>query len=77
VRRVRKGDVLVFNFPYATDADRMKLESKVYYCKRCMGVVGETCVWEWNFESHRIYLPFAEEELLVDPTNYEDYRRNI
>lgn len=77
VRRVCKGDVLVFNFPYATDADRMKLESKVYYCKRCVGVAGETYGWEWNSERHRIYLPFAGEELPVDSTNYEDYRRSI
>ena len=28
-RRIRKGDILVFNFPYACDADRMNLESNV------------------------------------------------
>lgn len=76
-RRIRKGDILVFNFPYASDADRMKLESKVYYCKRCVGVAGETYEWEWNSERHHLYLPCAGEELSVDSMNYENYRKSI
>ncbi|WP_294629536.1 signal peptidase I [uncultured Bacteroides sp.] len=77
IHKVRKGDVVVFNFPYSSDVDRMKLESKVFYCKRCVGVPGETYTWEWDAGKSRIYLPCAGEELPIDSTNYENYRKCI
>lgn len=76
-RKVRKRDVVVFNFPYSSDADRMKLESKVYYCKRCVGVPGETYTWRYGSEKKQVYLPRQGDELPIDASNYHDYCKSI
>ena len=77
VRRVRKSDVVVFNFPYSSDTNRMKLESKLYYCKRCVGIPGETYEWEWHSKNFHVYLPCSGDELSIDSLNYKDYRKCI
>ena len=77
MREVRKNDVVVFNFPYSTDTDKMKLQSNLYYCKRCVGVPGETYEWEWHSKKFHIYLPCSGDELPIDSLNYRDYRKCI
>lgn len=77
VREVRKSDVVVFNFPYSSDTNKMKLESKLYYCKRCVAIPGETYEWKWQSKKHHVYLPCAGDELSIDSLNYGDYRKCI
>ena len=77
MRGVRKNDVVVFNFPYSSYTDRMRLESELYYCKRCVGIPGETYEWEWNSTYFHVYLPCSGDELPIDSLNYKDYRKCI
>lgn len=40
-RKVKRNDVLIFNFPY-TDHRNLELDMEVYYAKRCVAVPGDT-----------------------------------
>lgn len=42
LRSVRRNDVVVFNFPYAENPEKMVLSLKEFYCKRCVAVPGDT-----------------------------------
>lgn len=39
---LRRGDVVVFNHPYAESWDSIAMNIKVYYMKRCVAVPGDT-----------------------------------
>ena len=42
VRKVKRNDVLVFNFPYAVGRDRIDMDLNVLYLKRCVALPGDT-----------------------------------
>jgi signal peptidase I len=42
VRKIKRNDVLVFNFPYESDANKMDLNLSVNYIKRCVAIPGDT-----------------------------------
>jgi signal peptidase I len=42
IRQVRRNDVLVFNFPYSGDWDKIDMDLNVYYLKRCVALPGDT-----------------------------------
>ena len=46
IRKVRRNDVLVFNFPYAGRWDRIDMDLNVYYLKRCVALPGDTFLIE-------------------------------
>lgn len=41
-RRIKRNDVIVFNFPYAINPDRIGIDIMVYHAKRCIGLPGDT-----------------------------------
>lgn len=41
IRKIRRNDVLVFNFPYS-DGDKLSMDINVYYLKRCIAIAGDT-----------------------------------
>lgn len=41
-RKIRRNDVLVFNFPYPEKRDSMAFDVMLYYAKRCVGLPGDT-----------------------------------
>lgn len=41
VRSVKRGDVLVFNFPYPNDWGKVEMHILRYYVKRCIGLPGD------------------------------------
>lgn len=47
LRKLRVGDVVVFNNPYGHGGDSISFKSKNVFCKRCWGVPGDT-VWIRN-----------------------------
>lgn len=57
IREVMKGDVLVFNFPYSTDRNKMILSNKEHYCKRCVALPGEWYQWKMDSEMKELYIP--------------------
>lgn len=42
IRRLRVGDVAVFNYPYGRGGDTIAFKINYVYCKRCLGAPGDT-----------------------------------
>ncbi len=42
LRKVRRNDVLVFNFPHPNGWDKVEMHILKYYIKRCIGLPGDT-----------------------------------
>lgn len=42
LRDIRRGDVVVFNMPYHSDCDTIKFVINYVYCKRCIGLPGDS-----------------------------------
>lgn len=40
--QIRHNDVVLFNYPYAENPDRINFNTKVHYIKRCVGLPGDT-----------------------------------
>ena len=41
IRKVRRNDILVFNFPYTDGWDKIDMNLNVYYLKRCVALPGD------------------------------------
>ncbi|WP_106827785.1 signal peptidase I [Parabacteroides pacaensis] len=41
-KKIKRNDILVFNFPYPRSADKMEMHILKYYIKRCVGLPGDT-----------------------------------
>ena len=46
IQKVRRNDVLVFNFPYSGRWDRIDMDLNVLYLKRCVALPGDTFLIE-------------------------------
>ena len=42
IRKVKRNDILVFNFPYSGGWDRIDMDLNVLYLKRCVALPGDT-----------------------------------
>ena len=42
LREIRRNDVVVFNYPYPNDSDRIEMHMMKYYIKRCLGLPGDS-----------------------------------
>jgi len=42
IRKVRRNDVLVFNYPYSAGWDKIDMDLNVFYLKRCVALPGDT-----------------------------------
>lgn len=42
LRKLRRGDVAIFNYPYGWEGRRLGFKINYVYCKRCAGVAGDT-----------------------------------
>jgi signal peptidase I len=40
--KIRRNDVVIFNFPYPNQRDKMEMHIMKYYMKRCIGLSGDT-----------------------------------
>lgn len=76
-REVRKGDVVVFNFPYAANQEKMLLSNAVFYCKRCAALPGKNYRWTTGTGMQEVYIPKAGDVLRIDSANYKDYYKCI
>ena len=76
-REVQRNDVVVFNFPYAEDKEKMIISMNTFYCKRCVGVPGDTCRWCEATGMREVYLPKIGDILRIDSCNYEHYYKCI
>ena len=76
-RPVKKGDVVIFNFPYAENKKKMVLSMKQFYCKRCVALPGTMYYWRGRDRIHSIYLPKKGDYIHIDSTNYYKYYKCI
>ena len=42
LRKIRRNDVMVFNFPYSAGWNKIDMDLNVYYLKRCVALPGDT-----------------------------------
>lgn len=77
IRPVWKGDIVVFNFPYAENREKMILSTKQFYCKRCIALPGEIYRWMLNDKIDSIYLPGKGDCLQIDSANFHQYSKCI
>ena len=41
-KRIKRNDILVFNFPHPNSWDKIEMHILKYYIKRCVGIPGDT-----------------------------------
>ena len=76
-RCIKKGEIVIFNYPYTTSEEKMSFDSQTYYCKRCSAVPGETYYWTLGNKQDSIYLPRINDVLHIDSLNYKRYKKCI
>lgn len=76
-RKVRRGDVVIFNYPYWEQEERMEFIPLRLFCKRCVAVAGETYSWPGREEWESVRVPGKGEQIVLDSLNFKDYRRCI
>lgn len=76
-RPINKGDVVIFNFPYAENKNKMVLSMQQFYCKRCVALPGTMYYWNGGDRIHSIYLPKKGDYIHIDSTNYYNYYKCI
>lgn len=76
IRPIQKNDVVVFNFPYFENEDKMAI-SDLFYCKRCVAIPGETYRWLLSDSLETLYIPKINDTLKIDSTNYKQYHKCI
>lgn len=77
IRPIRKNDVVVFNFPYAEREDKMVLSMKLFYCKRCVAVPGDSYSFYKNGVPDTWYIPGRGDTVVLTPANYIHYSKCI
>ena len=80
IRKVKRNDVLVFNFPYSGSWDKIDMDLNIYYLKRCIAIPGDTFYIENGFNKVKNYpyslgCYFRQQELSLK--SREDFRENI
>ncbi|WP_278632111.1 signal peptidase I [Parabacteroides goldsteinii] len=75
-RCIKKGDIVIFNYPYTTSEEKMSFDSQTYYCKRCSATPGE--IYRWGLgNSDSVYLPKCNDVVRIDSSNYRHYKKCI
>lgn len=42
IRKIKRNDVIVFNYPYPKDQDKIEMNMMKFYIKRCLGLPGDS-----------------------------------
>ncbi len=42
IRKIKRNDVIVFNYPYPNNLDKIEMHIMKYYIKRCLGLPGDS-----------------------------------
>lgn len=42
IRKIKRNDVIVFNYPYPNNLDKIEMHMTKYYIKRCLGLPGDS-----------------------------------
>ena len=77
IRRVAKDDIVVFNYPYWGQEEKMIMTKNQYHCKRCVALPGDWYHWEIGNKKDSLFLPKVGSHLLIDSLNFSNYYRCI
>ena len=80
IRKVRRNDILVFNFPYSGSWNKIDMDLNVYYLKRCVALPGDTFsivngIYKVNNSPDSLGCVFRQQEL--SQMYKEDFHENI
>lgn len=79
-RKVKRNDVLVFNFPHPNGWDKIGMHILKYYIKRCVGLPGDTLsIQQGIFKVNKINTPLGniESEEKIGQTIPEDFPKGV
>lgn len=79
-RKVKRNDVLVFNFPHPNGWDKIEMHIMKYYIKRCIGLPGDTLsIQQGIFKVNKINTPLGniESEEKIGQTIPEDFPKGV
>jgi signal peptidase I len=63
IRKLRRNDVVVFNYPHPYDWNRIEMHILKYYIKRCIGLPGDTLsIHKGFYEISGIHTPLGNTE---------------
>ena len=77
IRKVRRNDVLVFNFPYFGKWDKINMDLNVYYLKRCVALPGDTLSinnGKWKVENYPDSLGCLFRQQELSKMSQDDFR---
>lgn len=83
---IKRGDIILFNYPYSNGGWKMDLSSQTYYLKRCVGLPGDSIFVDKNkhvsiinkdTDCEQWYLPKRGDRIVLNQTNYLKYWRCI
>ena len=81
IRKIKKGDVVVFNYPYSERKDKMILSQKQFFCKRCIAIPGDTVYYRCYdpdlMGGEALYIPKKGDKIQMDSVTYKRYHKCV
>lgn len=80
LQKVKRNDVLVFNFPHPNNWDKIEMHIMKYYIKRCIGLPGDTLSIQqgiFNVNKKDIPLGNIESQQKIRRTIPEDFPKGV
>lgn len=80
LRKIRRNDVLVFNFPHPNNWDKIEMHILKYYVKRCIGLPGDTLsIRDGAFRVNGVCEPLGDmtSQKQIQRTRREDFPQNV
>lgn len=77
IRPIHRNEVVVFNFPYAEQDNKMVLSMKLFYCKRCVAIPGDNYISYKDGIPETWYIPKIGDEVELCTKNYMHYAKCI
>ena len=74
IRRLRKGDIAIFNHPYGVNNKDISFKINYVLIKRCAGVPGDTV--QVNL-SEKCFVPGRGDSIILDSCTYRQYLHQI
>jgi signal peptidase I len=63
IRKIRRNEVVVFNFPHPKNWDKIEMHIMKYYVKRCIGLPGDTLsIRKGMYEIQGMYIPLGNRD---------------
>lgn len=74
LRRLRKGDIAIFNHPYGVNHEDISFKINYVLIKRCAGVPGDTV--QLNL-SEKCFVPGRGDSIILDSCTFRQYSHQI